>query len=490
MATDQRERELKFDVPDGWNLPDPAELVPSGGSLERAAVHLESAYFDTPERCLLRAGLTLRRRSGDADVGWHLKVPDGDARTEIRLPLDGESVPAELQEITRGVRGGAALRQIARLTTEREIARVCAADGTGLVEIAVDEVTAAETRHDDQLGGDIGELQRWREVEVELLDGDEKSLRQAAKWLQRSGARPARTASKLARALDDAAPSSPGEPAGGLGDLIAAYLDEQWDAILRGDIALRRGGDAVHRTRVGTRRYRSVLRVFGELFDSDRAARLDGELRWYAQALGQVRDRQVMRDHLDRQLAALPPELLLGPVANRIHTALDAELARAREALDEVLASERYFALLRELRDWREALPLARNPAAGPVEQFLSRSKRKAAKRLEQAGALPAGERRDLAMHRARKAAKRARYTAELAGPVVGKRAAKIVTLMKQRQDELGDRQDAVVAADFLRHLGAVAGTTPGENGFTFGMLYERELRRAEQADSAASGGR
>jgi hypothetical protein len=32
-----------------------------------------------------------------------------------------------------------------------------------------------------------------------------------------------------------------------------------------------------------------------------------------------------------------------------------------------------------------------------------------------------------------------------------------------------------VVAADFLLRAGRLAGTTPGENGFTFGLLYQRE---------------
>ena len=52
-------------------------------------------------------------------------------------------------------------------------------------------------------------------------------------------------------------------------------------------MSLRLGLDPVHTTRVATRRLRSTLRVFGELFDSAAAERLDGELAWYAQLLGQ-----------------------------------------------------------------------------------------------------------------------------------------------------------------------------------------------------------
>jgi hypothetical protein len=45
-------------------------------------------------------------------------------------------------------------------------------------------------------------------------------------------------------------------------------------------------------------------------------------------------------------------------------------------------------------------------------------------------------------------------------------------------QGRLGERQDAVIAAGFLRRVGAAAGTTPGENGFTYGLLLGLELRR------------
>jgi hypothetical protein len=37
------------------------------------------------------------------------------------------------------------------------------------------------------------------------------------------------------------------------------------------------------------------------------------------------------------------------------------------------------------------------------------------------------------------------------------------------------------VAAEFLRQTGAAAGTTPGENGFTFGLLWAAEQQRREQ---------
>ncbi len=52
----------------------------------------------------------------------------------------------------------------------------------------------------------------------------------------------------------------------------------------------------------------------------------------------------------------------------------------------------------------------------------------------------------------------------------------------KQFQRVLGDHQDGVVASGTLRRLARIAGTTPGENGFTFGLLFAREQQAAEAA--------
>src|SRR5438105_2983800 len=120
---DQLERELKFDVPDGWTLPDPADLTPPGGSIRSQLVRMSSTYFDTLDHDLLRSGITLRRRTGDTDTGWHLKVPTGDARTEIRLPVDGETVPDEMLQLLRGIAGGAKMRPVATLATQRHLHR-------------------------------------------------------------------------------------------------------------------------------------------------------------------------------------------------------------------------------------------------------------------------------------------------------------------------------------------------------------------------------
>ncbi|MDT4910960.1 MAG: hypothetical protein QOC66_88 [Pseudonocardiales bacterium] len=471
--TQQRERELKFDVGDGWELPNVAALVPTGGSVTRRSVSLDSTYYDTDDHALRAYRVTLRRRTGDEDEGWQLKVPAGDARTEIRLPLGTRAVPAALRQLTTGLHAGASLRPVARVQTDRQVHLILATDGTPLAELAVDDVIATGM-------GETAIVSTWREVEVELKDGDEALLKSAAKTLRKSGASPSESGSKLARALGGSSIRIP-SPQKSVLDVVRGYLAAQHDAIVTGDLELRNEQDVVHVTRVATRRYRSVLHVFADLFDADRAASLDTELKWYAGVLGAVRDLQVMGNELRTELHALPHELVLGPVSARLEQTLSHELAGARRKLAAAMGGRRYLALLRELRAWTEAPPVAaKDKPASRLEKYVNKAEAKVSERLQRAADLEDNDRTNEAFHRARKAAKRSRYTAELAAPVMGKRANASAKQAKKLQTKLGHRQDAVMAVAFLRRLGAVAGTTPGENGFTYGILLARIARRAE----------
>jgi len=253
-------------------------------------------------------------------------------------------------------------------------------------------------------------------------------------------------------------------------------MTEQIDDIFDGDLGLRRGGDPIHDTRVAIRRLRSTLRVFGKLLDSS-VRHVEDELNWYAGLLGEVRDCQVQRRRFRDALAELSPELVLGPVANRINTGLQSDQLRARTAVSEAMNSQRYLDLLATLQQWRTVPPLAEPPSLKAVTKRARRAERKADRRL--AEAIEAGD--DALLHRARKAAKRARYAAELRQPL-DKHTKETAKHYKQFQRVLGDHQDGVVASATLIRLARAAGTTTGENGFTYGLLYEREQRAAEAA--------
>jgi CHAD domain-containing protein len=170
---------------------------------------------------------------------------------------------------------------------------------------------------------------------------------------------------------------------------------------------------------------------------------------------------------------------VLGPVGAYIDEHLHGEQLRAQQTLLRQMRGKRYLALLAELENWhqRPALTEAAAVPAAEVRVYLDRAGRTLAKRLKQAARADAA---DELLHRARKAAKRARYTAELAKPAVGKPAGRIVKRATKLQDVLGEHQDAIVASDVLLHLGATAGAQPGHNGFTYGLLYAHEQHRAQ----------
>jgi CHAD domain-containing protein len=84
-------------------------------------------------------------------------------------------------------------------------------------------------------------------------------------------------------------------------------------------------------------------------------------------------------------------------------------------------------------------------------------------------------------LHEVRKAAKRLRYTAEVAAPVLGGRAATLAKRAKQVQTVLGRRQDTDVTREFCRSLG-LAAFAAGENAWTYGRLSALEEARGDRA--------
>ncbi len=206
--TGKLETERKFDVDLDFALPDLRDL---GGSAQTPAAppeveRLIARYHDTDDLRLAAAGVTLRRRTGGRDSGWHLKLPvGGDTRREVHAPLgDGnEPVPAGLAELVATWAGGRALRPVATLETTRTVWQITGPDGRILAELADDLVTG----HREALPASAGRdeirpaVLAWREIEVELVSGTPAILAAAGQRLRQSGATPSGSANKLSRLL-------------------------------------------------------------------------------------------------------------------------------------------------------------------------------------------------------------------------------------------------------------------------------------------------
>jgi len=116
--TDWLETEHKYDVDEEFVIPDLAGLAAGLGVSEPSVLHLTASYFDTPDLRLAAARVTLRRRTGGTDAGWHLKLPVAPGtRRELRAPLGAgsESVPDDLAARASAWTGEQQLRVIAIL---------------------------------------------------------------------------------------------------------------------------------------------------------------------------------------------------------------------------------------------------------------------------------------------------------------------------------------------------------------------------------------
>ncbi|HEY0167938.1 MAG TPA: CYTH and CHAD domain-containing protein [Jatrophihabitans sp.] len=485
MADTHREIETKFDVAPDFTLGDLAEFARPGTSVQSRVVNLSSAYFDTAEHNLLRSRLTLRRRTGDSDTGWHLKVPGAGFRTELHWPLAGnDEAPEELRSLIWPFVAAAELLPTVILNTTRTSHRVTAPDGRLVFELADDEVRAVSE------GAQVA-APRWRELEVELGPaGSTADLERATELLLARGAFASRSASKLQRALGR--PDDPDTDSAGA--VLTSYLRAQCDSITAGHFAISdkpfeasassQPHEAIHQTRVATRRLRAALRIFAPLFDAELAARLQEELTWFAAELGEVRDREVLRSRLARAVEDLPAYLVVGPVAQRIDEVLLTELRHHADALLATMRDERYQVLVQDLALWRERPPFTPQADSPPeaLAQYVAAAEDKLAKRMRRATGnhTPAEQ-----LHQARKAGKRARYAAEAAAPALGKSASKIAKRAAKLQTLLGEHQDAIVATELLRRI-ADQVADEGENAFTYGILVADQRRIAASSAQAA----
>jgi CHAD domain-containing protein len=471
-VTSHAETERKYEAAADTKLPKWSDIPGVTDVHGPRTEHLSAVYFDTADQRLARYGATLRRRTGGNDAGWHLKVPAGeDSRTELRLPLDNRpedatnAPPDELANLTLAMTRGAALRPIAQVKTSRRVWELAGENGP-VAEVTDDRVTA--TRLDGSSNVD-----EWRELEVELADPAATAvLTGAEKVLRKAGIQRAGHSSKLARVVPPPSVDTP-DAAGTAGEAVLAYVGRQVDAIVTQDLLARRDApDAVHQLRVAARRLRAALRVYRRLLPETERLRTD--LRWLGRQLADARDLEVQEEHLSSAVGTLPSELVVGPVPARLTRHFSPATAAARETVTTTLASKRYRRMLDDLAKLvtePELAPRASRPAAKELPKHLRRAYRKTRSRLS-----------DDTLHRARKAAKRYRYALEAAEPAVGKAAKKARKRAKDFTKVLGEHQDGVVAQPVLRDLGMQAHMA-GENGFTYGLLLERERARCARVE-------
>jgi triphosphatase len=284
------------------------------------------------------------------------------------------------------------------------------------------------------------------------------------------------------------------DPSMSLGEVAFAVLRRQFAEMRDHEPGTRLGEDPeeLHDMRVPTRRMRAAMKVFEEALP-ERAGWLREELRWVAHALGDVRDLDVQIERFQAWKEEANEEV--SGFLDRILSITHKRRAEARKNMLEALDSSRYDRLESSFAEMLRrgpaaALELAQTNGKGQADEVVTaaapalvsdryRKWRKAAKRLDESSSPEA-------FHDARKKGKRLRYTLEFVSEVYGKPVQKLVKHLKALQDDLGDHQDAVVAAAYLRELGTTTGEARVPRGvaFTMGVYAERCTREAKDLRS------
>jgi CHAD domain-containing protein len=452
--------------------------------VDEGVIDLRSTYADAAEGVATTDGDAASEQWDHDQEGWQLKLAmSATEQVEVRLPAGfgspGSPTPGpgiDLGGQNRGT-GVDAARPGPGSVDDREVLAALSADA------AVAELRDLDTDRPTT----------WREL-GDLLGDDARVFGQVTDHLAVHALEPSGWPSTQARprAHDpaDVAPAANMSRKTSIAELLVTHLRGQFVELTTNESGVRVDEvGSVHRMRVATRRMRSALATYRPWLVGPRWAQVSWELRRLGEDLGRARDAEVLHLRLNEEIEALPEELVVGPVEARVDSQLR---ARHTAALDAVLASldgARYLDLLEELDELLADPPLtaqARQRARTVLPDRVGHDGdrvRRAYASFDRARDTP---RADALLHDVRKAAKRARYAAESAEPVLGKPAGRLAGRMERVQQVLGESQDSAAARALIRHL-VFQAHMAGENCFTFGLLYGREMTLASEARAAAT---
>lgn len=514
------EVESKFEV--GPDLPVPGAEAFAPLVADEPVVHrLSATYFDTADLSLTHHKVTLRRRTGGDDAGWHLKLPSEAGRVELHAPLgDPDRVPPELVAAVAGLVRRRPLAPVARVDNERHLTMLRDPSGQPVVEFCDDHVStesfvAATGAFDTATGG--GD---WREWEAELVDpsrpGAHAHLATVAAACAAAGATTSSSSSKLARAIGPL-PDLYGTGVSPVRDALGEDLRQLFDH----DPAARRVTMVgVHQMRVAVRGLRSTISSYAAELEAETAhtdidlAALLEELKVLAAVLGRVRDIQVVDERLEALAAEFPEDVVTDQTRRRLRSELDFEERRAGERVTAALGTGRYLDLIDTLhqlvevagtepdadREPGERESGAQEPAAQEHDRT-ARTKRRDAEDLMLRGVdrqfakftkartrterdlealdLTLAQREELT-HVVRKRAKALRRGVSSLPTKGDLKVAPLRTACQRLHTVLGDVQDSVTARMWIRRIARRA-EAEGESTFGFGVLFEHERGFSER---------
>ena len=449
-----QEVELKFQVP-----PPRLDAVRRAVATSSArTTRLQALYFDTAARDLAAAGIALRlRREGG---GWVQTLKGrGDglmARVEHNVPVRARGTPVLDLSRHDGTPAGDALRAV------------------GVDAVALQPLFATDVRRTHRrlrAGGatvevalDVGELRAGdaraplAEIEFELVSGSSRALvALAARWARRHGLwLDVRTKAERGDLLARAQAASPAvrtqlpvlDASGTPADALRAMLRSCLAQVLPNASVVAAGvhdAEHVHQLRVGLRRLRTALRVFGDADGAGADPSWEPALAAVFTRLGATRDRDALAAALLPALAAAGAPLT------------DPGAPASTEDPAAVLREPGWTQLLLALIAFvQPPEPAGTSPAAEPswaagaeggdlrrwVRRRLQRAHRGVVSRADEFAHLPVDD-----QHRVRKRVKRLRYSVEFVAALYPDKAVeRYLARLRPAQETLGDYNDVLVA--------------------------------------------
>ncbi|MDP9984672.1 CHAD domain-containing protein [Pseudarthrobacter oxydans] len=488
-SRDSTESERKYAPRHTAKVPVFADIAGVEQPGEPTETFLEAVYYDTARLELAARGIVLRRRTGGADHGWHLKLPIGpDSRREVQTPLgQPDRVPVELLDQLAAFTRGHNLSPVARLTTRRSTYQLHGADREHLADFTDDRVHAVILRG-------LGPEKHWREWELELVHATSEFFTAAQPALEAAGAVPSTHISKLARALGPSWPEAatveprPARKKGPVRDVVTAYVSVQINKLLAQDAGVRQGvPDSVHQMRSAARRIRSVLGTYRTLFTKGALVELERDLQWLGRILSRPHDAEDMRGRILATLHDLPESQAFGPALGQLEHELGTAYNTGYQSALATLNSPRYYRILTALEHFRDNPP-ANSKASKPARKTSARLVNKAARRLDRAhraaGKAAGTANYDTALHRVREDATRLRHAAESVTAVHGKQARALEKTGRRIQGVLGDHQDTVAARELLHRLATAPDVPPG-TAAVYTALTRQEAETAAKTEAA-----
>lgn len=444
------EIELKLQMSAGSaDLIEASELLPR----KPRPVQQRSVYFDTPDRALAAAGMSLRIRqikqrriqtikaAGTSAAGL-FERPEWEIPVSDEVPVIDDTTP--IQSLLGSKAGD--LTQVFEIDMARRTWNITKGDAA--IEVVMDRGTiSAGERHSSVC-----------EMELELKSGSPEALFDLARRLDEAAPVRLGVMTKaergylLAQALQrsvkaEPVPLAPEFTAAEAFQRIIQACIRQFR--LNEDLLLpARTPEPLHQARVALRRMRSAFTIFKPVLGVDAAHDLREGLRRLAGELGPARDLDV---------------LLQRARPGRLRDRLRAEREAAYDRVEEVLTLASSRSLMLDLIEWVSSGPWLTDPAAEearnlPAREFaadaLSRFRRKVKK-----GGRDLENVEDEARHDLRKDAKKLRYAAEFFVPLFGGKGEKssqkkFVAALEGVQDQLGALNDLATAPQVLERLG------------------------------------